>query len=1025
MRLGGAVDLLRFRRKQNFVDLANHARDERQWELAARLYRKALDRNPGNVGIWVQYGHSLKESGELRDPDKLTRAGFAYRRALALDPGVADTHLQLGHVLKLQGKIEEAQLAYLRAFALDPAMLHPVRELSRLGWSEAQQAELRRLVVADGDTVGGSASAHSPQSASAGLAGAPSQAAGDLHRLRSRTAYSISSIDVQSFLAGYGASASVASGDALSEAKLEEQSATIILRNDAAGAAEVQVPPTEQAELLNALILAQRWDLDGAKEQLDDTLAENDRLKARITALEAELRDLRNACGAAGSPPASENSDPRHGSDADHPRLQMDEKPSRGEINSVDQDIRLLFDPDYYRSQAAARGLTIDDSLPHFEEIGGTLGLSPHPLFDAAYYLETNPDVKSAGANPLRHYLSHGDHENRNPHRLFNTAYYKSRAGVSENENALLHYIRIGGASTDPHPCFDTSYYLSMLKSPLPPQMSALEFYLTDISGMSVSPHPLFDQTYYASQLAEPDRRGPLLLHYLAQPPQEAASPHPLFDPDFFHESDGYSRPGLLGFIVNFRIMGANGYKLAEMRFREANQHFCSITYILDHPELLNGAQVPLVHYVRNAKHNVPSVRNRVHQAFDDGSTELYRPAKFAPSVLLEIASEEARRGARYLTSDDSIFQARTRTADMALRALFESTAPRVATLNDLRTVVGQVARSHRLAVYAIYVPDGELKAYHRAVLDALRNADYTTIVVNSTMMRADSLAEDALERAEAMVVRSGPGRDFASWIVALAHFAPVLEHVDHLLLLNDSLIGPFGDFRSVLDLLENDPADFKGLTESFEREYHLQSSLLMLSRDALFSQAFLKFFLNFAPPKTRDSVVREGEIGLSMQLKAAGITTASEVSYSSLVEKWLRDLGGQVDWAQALPDRLEELGLSQLLSPEVAERFSVYLEDWLFDRAAFLRTGLPCNPQHWLWDGLIRSGNFPFLKKDLLLINPEHIPTIVRLCDILTRDERLKFAEVLHDLAPLENHWPRSFLHLSKWLVDAIVAVK
>ena len=102
-----------------------------------------------------------------------------------------------------------------------------------------------------------------------------------------------------------------------------------------------------------------------------------------------------------------------------------------------------------------------------------------------------------------------------------------------------------------------------------------------------------------------------------------------------------------------------------------------------------------------------------------------------------------------------------------------------------------------------------------------------------------------------------------------------------------------------------------------------------------------------------------------------------------------------------------------------------MYFEDWLFDHAVRLRTGVPCNPQHWLWDGLIRSGNFPFLKKDLLLINPEHIPTIVRLCDILPRNERLKFAELLHDLVPPENHLPRSYLHLSKWLVDAIVAVK
>ena len=152
MALDRIVDLPRLglmRRKPDFITLADRARDARQWELAAQLYRKALDRNPRNAAIWVQYGHALKESGELRDPEKLAQAEAAYRRALSLDSGAADTHLQLGHVLKLQGKTEEAQAAYLRAFALDPSMPYPLQELSGLGWSERKLSELRAMVQSD------------------------------------------------------------------------------------------------------------------------------------------------------------------------------------------------------------------------------------------------------------------------------------------------------------------------------------------------------------------------------------------------------------------------------------------------------------------------------------------------------------------------------------------------------------------------------------------------------------------------------------------------------------------------------------------------------------------------------------------------------------------------------------------------------------------------------------------------------------------------------------------------------------
>jgi glycosyltransferase involved in cell wall biosynthesis/tetratricopeptide (TPR) repeat protein len=151
------------RRKRSVTPLADRARDSGQWELAAQLYRKALHRNPQSQAIWVQYGHALKECGELRNPEQLAQAEMAYRRAVSLDPSVADTYLQLGHVLKLQGKREEAEAAYLRAFALDPSMPYPLQELSGLGWSETHMVELKSF-LADGSPVNGPSVAGNGQS---------------------------------------------------------------------------------------------------------------------------------------------------------------------------------------------------------------------------------------------------------------------------------------------------------------------------------------------------------------------------------------------------------------------------------------------------------------------------------------------------------------------------------------------------------------------------------------------------------------------------------------------------------------------------------------------------------------------------------------------------------------------------------------------------------------------------------------------------------------------------------------------
>jgi len=92
---------------------ADRARDAGQWARAARHYRQALSEEPELPAIWVQYGHMLKELGDV------PAAEAAYRQSLRFDPENADTHLQLGHALNLQGRAEAAEAAYRNAAALN------------------------------------------------------------------------------------------------------------------------------------------------------------------------------------------------------------------------------------------------------------------------------------------------------------------------------------------------------------------------------------------------------------------------------------------------------------------------------------------------------------------------------------------------------------------------------------------------------------------------------------------------------------------------------------------------------------------------------------------------------------------------------------------------------------------------------------------------------------------------------------------------------------------------------------------
>ncbi len=126
------LDLLPFRRLNGLskkIAEGDAARDRKDWPAAAEAYSKALAKDTANWPIWVQYGHALKESGQIAE------AEAAYRRALSIAPQVADTHLQLGHALKLQKDTAGASAAYLQAARLDPQSPHARDELRSLGWT--------------------------------------------------------------------------------------------------------------------------------------------------------------------------------------------------------------------------------------------------------------------------------------------------------------------------------------------------------------------------------------------------------------------------------------------------------------------------------------------------------------------------------------------------------------------------------------------------------------------------------------------------------------------------------------------------------------------------------------------------------------------------------------------------------------------------------------------------------------------------------------------------------------------------
>ena len=188
-----------------------------------------------------------------------------------------------------------------------------------------------------------------------------------------------------------------------------------------------------------------------------------------------------------------------------------------------------LFDAPYYLAQrpGAAASPLID-----FIHTGADRFVSPHPLFDAVYYVRRHPALAGSGWNPLVYYLVHGGREDVDPHPLFSTRYYRAQGPDIGEANPLVHFIQHGAAEgRSPHPLFDVAFYWQRRPDVRTSGANPLRHYLERALIDDVDPHPLFDTSFYLQEAEELRRRGVNpLVHFLEIGGRERRRPNRLFD---------------------------------------------------------------------------------------------------------------------------------------------------------------------------------------------------------------------------------------------------------------------------------------------------------------------------------------------------------------------------------------------------------------------------------------------------------------------------------------------------------------
>ena len=231
---------------------------------------------------------------------------------------------------------------------------------------------------------------------------------------------------------------------------------------------------------------------------------------------------------------------------------------------------------------------------------------------------------------------------------------------------------------------------------------------------------------------------------------------------------------------------------------------------------------------------------------------------------------------------------------------------------------------TRRICLFAHHDARSRIAPHVVHYLRELARCGFTTHIALSGMEALDDADRAALDGIGVVAhFRHNRGLDFGAWRDLAGKGCA--DRADTILLANDSVFGPLQPLAPIFETMQSHGAGVWGMVESHERGWHLQSWFLCFSAAAFASAAIARVLRQPFDEMSKPEIVLHGELGLGAAIRAEGL-------------RW------EARWRQ--PTRR-------------------------------LRRLVPGNAMHVDFLSVIRSGQVPFIKVELLRDNPTSVPWI------------------------------------------------
>jgi hypothetical protein len=206
-----------------------------------------------------------------------------------------------------------------------------------------------------------------------------------------------------------------------------------------------------------------------------------------------------------------------------------------------------------------------------------------------------------------------------------------------------------------------------------------------------------------------------------------------------------------------------------------------------------------------------------------------------------------------------------------------------------------------RIAYFAQWSSSEKVSTSTQRLIKELMEFGYSVVLISACESPKPLDIDDDIRQKITIIRKPNIGYDFGSWSVAM-QLLPTSRSAGHVIVVNDSLVGPFTGLYDLFSALESSPYDVTGITDSIQMRHHVQSYLLHFKNGSFQNPGIVDFWNNIFVQEDKMEVIKSYELGLTAKAQAANLFVGAlypwnlvgQYWHNPSVDRWMRliDLG-------------------------------------------------------------------------------------------------------------------------------------